>query len=181
MVHLGHHVRRQRQDSNVAPKAGFRIFNDTFAFFEVQHQRQDKETRVQMLSHIFDPRRRSAAHVIHHRSAYHPPSHPNLAAHADPAFRARTHLGKRSDKSCLLLFLPLALPENHYQAPFGHYQTTTKPPLATTKPLPSPCWPLPSHYQAPFGHYQATTKPPLATTNPLPSPLWPTLIELNSD
>ena len=111
MVHLGHHVRRQRQDSNVAPKAGFRIFNDTFAFFEVQHQRQDKETRVQMLSHIFDPRRRSAAHVIHHRSAYHPPSHPNLAAHADPAFRARTHLGKRSDKSCLLLFLPLALPE----------------------------------------------------------------------
>ena len=111
MVHLGHHVRRQRQDSNVAPKAGFRIFNDTFAFFEVQHQRQDKETRVQMLSHIFDPRRRSAAHVIHHRSAYHPPSHPNLAAHADPAFRARTHLGKRSDKSCLLLFLPLALPD----------------------------------------------------------------------
>ena len=112
MVHLGHHARRQRQDSNVASMAGFRTFNDTFAFFEVQHQRQDKETRVQMLSHIFDPRRRSAAHVIHHRSAYHPPSHPNLAAHADPAFRARTHLGKRSDKSCLLLFLPLALPDS---------------------------------------------------------------------
>ena len=111
MVHLGHHARRQRQDSNVAPKAGFRIPNDTFAFFEVQHQRHDKETRVQMLSHIVDPRRRSAAHVVHHRSAYHPPSHPNLAAHADPAFRARTHLGKRSDKSCLLLFLPLALPD----------------------------------------------------------------------
>ena len=64
-----------------------------------------------MLSHIFDPRRMAAAHVVHHRSAYRPPSHPNLAAHADPAFRARTHLGKRSDKSCLLLFLPLALPE----------------------------------------------------------------------
>ena len=96
----------------MAPKAGFRIFHDTFAFFEVQHQRQDKETRFQMLSHIFDPRRRSAAHVIHHRSAYHPPSHLNLAAHAGPTFRARTHLGKRSDKSCLLLFLPLALPDS---------------------------------------------------------------------
>ena len=111
MVHLGHHVRRQSQDSNVAPNAGFRTFSATFAFFEVQHQRQDKETRVQMLSHIFGPRRRSAAHVVHHRSAYRPPSHPNLAAHADPAFRARTHLGKRSDKSCLLLVLPLALPD----------------------------------------------------------------------
>ena len=48
-----------------------------------------------------------------------------------------------------------------------------QPPLATTKPLPSPAWPLPSHYQAPFGDRQSTTKHPFATTKPLPSPLSP--------
>jgi len=52
-------------------------------------------------------------------------------------------------------------------------QATTKPPLATTKALPSPLGPLPSHYQTTFGHDHATTKLPLATTKALPGALWP--------
>ena len=43
---------------------------------------------------------------------------------------------------------------------------TTKHPLATTKPLPSPLWPPPSHYQAPYRHYQAPFGHYQATTKP---------------
>ena len=40
---------------------------------------------------------------------------------------------------------PLWPRPSHYQAPVGHYQATTKPPLATTN-FTKPLWPLPSNY-----------------------------------